>query len=154
MKNVVVSGGFDPVHIGHLQMLEEAKNLGIHLTVILNSDRFLKEKKGFVFMPYKERKMILSGFKAVDKVVKCIDKDDTVIETLKNLKKKNLVDIFANGGDRKNSKDIPEYKVCKDFKIKMVFGVGGEKIQSSSRLVSNLSQFSLYVAFFPAYLAE
>ena len=101
MKKIVVSGGFDPVHIGHLQMLEEAKNLGSHLTVILNSDRFLKEKKGFVFMPFKERKKILSGFKAVDKVVRCIDKDSTVKETLKNLKKRNLVDIFANGGDRR-----------------------------------------------------
>ena len=55
MKKIVVSGGFDPVHIGHLQMLDDAKDLGNHLTVILNSDRFLKEKKGFVFMPFKER---------------------------------------------------------------------------------------------------
>ena len=56
MSKVVVSGGFDPVHVGHLDMLEEARNLGSHLTVILNSDRFLLEKKGFIFMPFKERK--------------------------------------------------------------------------------------------------
>lgn len=141
MKKIVVSGGFDPVHIGHLQMLEEAKDLGNHLTVILNSDRFLKEKKGFVFMPFKERKKILSGFEAVDKVVRCIDKDSTVKETLKNLKKRNLVDIFANGGDRRGSKDIPEYNVCRENNIKMVFGVGGGKIQSSSKLVSNFSNY-------------
>ena len=69
INKIVVSGGFDPVHVGHLQMLEKAKSLGNHLTVILNSDRFLKEKKGYIFMPYKERKKILLGFKAVDKVV-------------------------------------------------------------------------------------
>lgn len=141
MKKIVVSGGFDPVHIGHLQMLDDAKDLGNHLTVILNSDRFLKEKKGFVFMPFKERKKILSGFKAVDKVTRCIDKDNTVIETLKNLKNRDLVDIFANGGDRKDSKDIPEYNICREKNIKMVFGVGGGKIQSSSKLVSNFSNY-------------
>ncbi len=141
MKKIVVSGGFDPVHIGHLKMLEEAKYLGDHLTVILNSDSFLKEKKGFVFMPFKERKKILSGFKAVDKVIRCIDKDSTVKQTLRKLKNEGLVDIFANGGDRKNSKDIPEYKVCKENNIKMVFGVGGGKIQSSSKLVSNFSNY-------------
>ena len=141
MKKIVVSGGFDPVHIGHLKMLEEAKFLGDYLTVILNSDRFLKEKKGFVFMPFKERKKILSGFKVVDKVIECIDKDNTVKQTLIKLKNENLVDIFANGGDRKNSKDIPEYEVCKENNIKMAFGVGGSKIQSSSKLVSNFSNY-------------
>ncbi len=141
MKKIVISGGFDPVHVGHLEMIEEARSLGDHLTVILNSDKFLKEKKGYIFMPYKERKKILSGFAAVDKVIRCIDKDNTVIETLKNLKNRNLVDIFANGGDRKSSKDIPEYNVCKKNNIKMIFGVGGGKIQSSSKLVSNFSNY-------------
>lgn len=141
MKKIVISGGFDPVHVGHLEMIEEAKSLGDHLTVILNSDRFLKEKKGYVFMPYTERKKILLGFKAVDKVVKCIDKDNTVNETLRILKNKNLVDIFANGGDRKNKSDIPEFKICKENNIKMVFDVGGGKIQSSSDLVTKFVNY-------------
>lgn len=141
MNKIVVSGGFDPIHIGHLQMLDDAKSLGNHLTVILNSDKFLKEKKGYFFMPFKERRKILLGFKAVDKVVKCIDKDNTVKETLKDLRKKNLIDTFANGGDRKNIKDIPEYEVCKKNGIKMVFGVGGEKIQSSSKLVNKFLNY-------------
>ena len=141
MKRVTVSGGFDPVHIGHLQMLDDAKALGDHLTVILNSDKFLLEKKGYIFMPYKERKKILLGFKAVDEVIKCIDKDNTVKETLKKLSQKNLVDIFANGGDRKSKEDIPEYKICKENEIKMVFGVGGGKIQSSSKLVDKFSNY-------------
>lgn len=141
MKKVVVSGGFDPVHVGHLQMLEQAKSLGDHLIVILNSDRFLQNKKGYVFMPFKERKKILLGFKAVDKVVKCIDKDNTVIETLKNLKLKDKVDIFANGGDRKSIEDIPESKICKEYNIEMVFGIGGGKIQSSSELVKKFLNY-------------
>ena len=135
MKKVVVSGGFDPVHIGHLEMLKQAKKIGCHLTVILNSDKFLLEKKGFVFMNFRERKKILLGFECVDKVIKCIDQDNTVRETIKGLKEKNQIDIFANGGDRKDEKDIPEYEVCKKLGVKMVFDVGGNKIQSSSKLL-------------------
>ncbi len=142
MKKIVVSGGFDPVHIGHLELLEDAKKLGDHLTVILNSDRFLKEKKGFIFMPFKERKEILLGFSCVDKVINCIDKDATVCETLKMLKNKNQIDVFANGGDRKNKSDIPEYKICKKNNIEMVFDVGGGKIQSSSDLVKQFNNYS------------
>ncbi len=142
MKKIVVSGGFDPVHIGHLELLEDAKKLGDQLTVILNSDKFLKEKKGFIFMPFKERKEILLGFSCVDKVINCIDKDETVCETLKMLKNKNQIDVFANGGDRKNKSDIPEHKICKLNNIEMVFNVGGGKIQSSSDLVSQFNNYS------------
>ena len=92
-------------------------------------------------MPFMERKKILMGFKSVDRVVKCIDKDESVKETLKDLRKKNLIDIFANGGDRKNVKDIPEYEICKKNGIKMIFGVGGEKIQSSSKLVNKFLNY-------------
>ena len=133
MTKVVVSGGFDPLHIGHLRLFEKAKSLGSHLTVILNSDKFLIEKKGFNFMPYSERKEIILGLKCVDRVIKSIDKDQTVCKTLEKLSSKNEIDIFANGGDRKNESEIPEHKVCKEKKIKMVFDIGGGKIQSSSK---------------------
>lgn len=142
MKKVVVSGGFDPVHIGHLKLLEESRKLGDYLTVILNSNNFLKQKKGFIFMTFEERKKILLGFSCVDRVVKCIDKDETVCQTLLNLKKKNQVDIFANGGDRKNKNDIPEYNICRDNDIQMIFDVGGGKIQSSSNLIERFINYS------------
>ena len=138
MKKVVVSGGFDPVHIGHLKLLENARKIGDHLTVILNTDKFLQEKKGFIFMPFKERKEILLGLQSVDRVIKCIDFDNTVCETIKDLHKKKQIDIFANGGDRRNKNDIPEYEICKKSGIKMTFGVGGGKVQSSSNLVRQL----------------
>ncbi|MFH1575456.1 MAG: adenylyltransferase/cytidyltransferase family protein [Candidatus Nealsonbacteria bacterium] len=128
---VATSGGFDPVHIGHIRCFKSAKKLGDKLVIILNSDRFLKKKKGYVFMPFKERKEILESIKYVDKVIPCVDGDQTVCKTLGKLKP----DVFAKGGDR-NIKNIPEKKVCEEYGIKMIFGVGGKKIQSSSNLVN------------------
>jgi len=133
---VAVSGGFDPIHIGHIRYFKAAKKLGDKLVVILNSDKFLKRKKGFVFMPFKERKEVLKSIRYIDKVIPCIDKDQTVCETLKKLKP----DIFAKGGDR-ILENIPERKVCEKLRIKMVFGIGGKKIKSSSWLLTKFTKF-------------
>ena len=86
LKIVAVSGGFDPVHIGHVRQFKEAKRLGDKLYVILNSDRFLKNKKGFIFMPFKQRKEILESIKYIDKVIPCIDRDQSVCRTLAKIK--------------------------------------------------------------------
>ena len=85
-------------------------------------------------MPSGKRKKILLGFNCVDKVINCIDKDATVCETLKMLKNKNQINIFANGGDRKNKNDIPEYKICKQNNIEMIFDVGVEKFNQAQIL--------------------
>lgn len=130
---VAVSGGFDPVHIGHIRQFKAARKLGDKLYAILNSDGFLKRKKGFVFMPFKERKEILESIKYIDKVIPSIDKDQSVCRTLAKL----IPDIFAKGGDR-TLQNIPEAGICRKYKIKMIFGVGGRKIQSSSALTKNL----------------
>jgi len=127
---VATSGGFDPLHIGHVRCFKEAKKLGDFLIVILNSDRFLREKKGFVFMPYKERKEIIESLTCVTKVIACVDKDQSVCKTLEKLKP----NIFAKGGDR-TLENIPEKEVCERLNIKMVFNVGGKKVQSSSWLL-------------------
>jgi len=132
---VVVSGGFDCLHIGHIRLLKKARELG-YLVVILNSDRFLTIKKGRPFMPFEERKEILESIKYVDRVIPCIDKDQSVCKTLKKLKP----DIFANGGDRIDG-NIPEAEVCEENNIKMIFGVGGGKIESSSNLIKNAINF-------------
>jgi len=134
MKIVVVSGGFDPVHVGHIRYCRAAKQLGDELVVILNSDKFLMKKKGFVFMPFNERKEILEAFACVDRVIPCLDKDQTVCKTLEELRP----DIFANGGDR-FLENIPEVDVCRRLGIEMIFNVGGKKIQSSSDLAAKLA---------------
>lgn len=136
---VTVSGGFDPLHVGHVRLFKEAKKLGDKLIVILNSDRFLMKKKGYIFMPYKERKEIIQSIKYVDKLVDCIDKDQTVCKTLAKLKP----DIFANGGDRKSG-NIPEEGICERLGIKMVFNVGKGKVQSSSWLVNRAKAHSKF----------
>tara|TARA_Y100001968_G_scaffold85402_1_gene76510 strand:+ start:727 stop:1134 length:408 start_codon:yes stop_codon:yes gene_type:complete len=128
MKRVVTSGYFDPLHVGHLECLELAKELGDKLIVIINSDFQAKLKKGKSFMNEKDRMKIISALKCVDEVFLSIDKDKSQCESLKYLKP----DIFAKGGDR-TSDEIPEAKVCRDFNIKIIDGLG-EKIRSSSEL--------------------
>jgi D-beta-D-heptose 7-phosphate kinase/D-beta-D-heptose 1-phosphate adenosyltransferase len=129
---VAVSGGFDPLHVGHVRYFREAKKLGNYLVVLLNSDRFLREKKGYVVMPFEERREILEALKPVDEVVAVIDTDDTVARTLEAVKPS----VFAKGGDR-TRKNMPpaEVEVCQRLGIRMVFGVGGGKIRSSSWLI-------------------
>ncbi len=134
-KVVMVSGGFDPVHVGHLDMLKEAKELGDELVVILNNDNWLKLKKGHAFMSELDRKEILESFRFVDRVVitshEPNTKDISVCRELESLKPH----IFANGGDRKED-NIPEYELCNRLGIEMVFGIGKKgKIRSSSELV-------------------
>ena len=134
--HVAISGGFDPLHPGHVRYIQEAAKLGNKLTVILNSDDFLIKKKGYVFMEFNERVEMLMSIKGVDEVFKCIDLDQSVCKTLQVIRP----DIFAKGGDR-NLSNIPEAKVCKELGIKMVFGVGGsDKPQSSSWLVEKAAR--------------
>jgi len=128
---VCVSGGFDPVHIGHLRMIQEASQYG-HVIVIVNSDEWLMRKKGYIFMPFKERCEILEGFAATGKTTFVDDADNTVCEALRRIKP----DYFANGGDRKDD-NTPEMNVCEELGIKMLWNVGGGKIQSSSTLVTD-----------------
>tara|TARA_R110002167_G_scaffold19903_6_gene72976 strand:- start:1567 stop:1989 length:423 start_codon:yes stop_codon:yes gene_type:complete len=132
-KRVALSGGFDPIHVGHVRMIQAAAEMG-DVTVIANSDEWLMRKKGYIFMKYEERQEILNAIKGVYDVVKASDIDDTVCATLLFLRP----DIFANGGDRKEG-NIPEYALCEDMGIKMKFGVGGDdKPQSSSWLIEKV----------------
>ncbi len=136
IESVVVSGGFDPLHVGHVKMFQEAAKLASKLIVIVNNDDFLMLKKGYVFMPIDERMEIIKNISVVDKVVKAIDTDLTVCQTLNLLAKEENIIVFANGGDRQREKDISETTVCRDNQIEMKFNIGGGKIQSSSSLVS------------------
>jgi len=130
-KTICVSGGFDPVHIGHLRMMQEAAQYG-EVVAIVNSDQWLMRKKGYIFMPFEERCEIIRGFKCVTATSSVGDDDGTVCEALRRLKP----DYFANGGDRKTD-NTPEMDVCEEFQIELLWAVGGNKIQSSSTLVND-----------------
>ena len=131
MKVVVVSGGFDPIHSGHIQYFNSAKNLGDKLVVGLNSDDWLSRKKGKAFMSLHERIKITQSLKMVDYVMFFDDSDDSARLLLKLVKQTFPQDeiIFANGGDR-TKENIPEMDVDG---VEFAFGVGGEnKVNSSS----------------------
>ncbi|MDQ3244939.1 MAG: adenylyltransferase/cytidyltransferase family protein [bacterium] len=134
-KIVLISGGFDPIHIGHIRYINEAKKLGDKLVVALNNDHWLRLKKGREFMSAKERKEILESLASVDRVIitshKKGTKDISVCSEIKKIKPH----IFANGGDR-FADNIPEFILCKKMDVKMVFNVGrGGKIRSSSEML-------------------
>ena len=143
-KVVAVSGGFDPLHIGHVRLFREAKKLGDTLVVIVNNDNWLKKKKGIIFMPDKERKMLIEAIKDVDKVILSSHpknpKDMSVSKDLIKLRPS----VFANGGDRNkkdaanpNSSLYKDIRTCERLGIEIVYNIGkGGKIQSSSWLLT------------------
>ena len=126
--SVAVSGYFDPIHVGHLEYLKMAKELGDFLIVIVNNNQQCILKKGKPFMDEKDRVEIVKALGFVDKVFLSIDTDRTVCKSLEEIKP----DIFANGGDR-STDEVPETYVCKKYNIKMIDGLG-DKIRSSSSL--------------------
>jgi len=135
---VVTSGGFDPMHVGHLRCLQESadfvRKIGgkTRLAVIVNGDGFLLRKKGYAFMPLEERMEIIAGVRGVDYVVPWDDGGQTVVGAIEVLKPF----AFTKGGDRDAATNVPEFDVCERLGTKVIFGVGGGKIQSSSELVA------------------
>lgn len=132
---VAVSGYFNPLHVGHLDMIEKAKKLGDKLIAIVNNDTQVGLKGSVPFMSQKDRVRIIAALRDVDEVFLSIDKDKTVCKSLKKIKP----DIFANGGDRKNINDVPEFPICEEYGIKMVDGLG-RKIRASSKMIARASK--------------
>ena len=130
VPTIAVSGGFDPIHKGHVQMIREAAEYG-NVIVFLNSDDWLMRKKGYKFMSFEERAYIAGSIKGVVVVAAVDDSDNTVCAGLKRFRP----DYFANGGDRKQD-NTPEMDVCEELGIQMLWNIGGGKIQSSSDLVA------------------
>ncbi len=128
-KIVVTSGGYDPIHPGHISCIIDSKKYGDTLVVIVNGDAFLTAKKGKPFQNLETRALIVSGIAGVDFVVPFeIENDQTVSKALEALKP----DVFTKGGDRVDETTIPEWETCKKHNIKIVTGVGLEKKWSSS----------------------
>ena len=142
MKKVVITSGyFNPLHIGHINLMRDAKKLGDFLVVIVNNDQQVKIKGSTPFMPETERMEIIKAIKYVDDIFLSIDKTGGQEESLEALAKKYKSHklFFAKGGDR-NIDNLPpeERKVCEEFQIEIVNSVGGGKVQSSSWLLKNI----------------
>ena len=134
MKIVICSGGFDPIHSGHIAYFRAAKRLGDTLVVGVNSDEWLTRKKGTPFMPFRERLEIVQSIKYVDYVMSFNDDDDSAILLIDNVKKAWPKDeiIFANGGDRNPSNN----REANVEGVTFVFGIGGShKMNSSSEIL-------------------
>lgn len=148
MTTIAVSGGFDPVHVGHIELFREAKKLGDRLVVILNNDHWLKKKKGFVFMNENERKAVLLAIRYIDEVIITSHPENPTDMSICRELEALQPDIFANGGDRdkkdadsKTSSLNPEQELCRHLGIKMIFNLG-KKMQSSSELVKRVKELS------------
>ncbi len=131
----MTSGGFDPLHVGHLRCIlataELADDDGGYVVIIVNGDGFLERKKGKPFMKAEERAEIIAGIRGVDAVIIWDDGGQTVTGAIAALKPT----YFTKGGDRAAPKDIPEWEICQEVGCKVIFNVGGGKVQSSSWLI-------------------
>ena len=135
---IMVSGGFDPVHAGHIRMIRHAAEYG-DVIVIANSDEWLYRKKGFVFMEWERRVEILNAIKGVVLVDSVDDSDGTVCDAIRRHKP----DYFANGGDRGRT-NTPEQSVCEQLGVELLWSIGGdEKVDSSSDLAKKARNFTL-----------
>ena len=130
----MISGGFDPIHVGHIQYIQEASvNCNI-LVAVVNGDSFLERKKGYSFMTAQERAYIIDNVKGVDYTVIYESDQDTVNEMIEIIKP----DYFFKGGDRNSPENIPEWDTCIKNHCIVFTNIGGEKIQSSSNLVNRV----------------
>lgn len=138
-KIVITSGYYNPIHIGHLNLFKQAKELGDYLIVVVNNDEQVKAKGSTPFMLEKERLEIVKAIKYVDESFLSIDKDRSVIKSLEHIfsKYKDKEILFAKGGDSTND-NVPEKGICEKYGVKMLLNVGGGKVQSSSWLLKNI----------------
>lgn len=127
---IAASGGFDPLHVGHVRYLKDARRHGSTLVVIVNGDGFLERKKGRAFMPLADRMEIVNALACVDYV--CAWEADTVEGALEILRPR----AFAKGGDRTGPENIPEWETCQRLGIRVILGAGGGKERSSSEMLA------------------
>lgn len=140
MSVIAVSGGFDPLHIGHVRMIRYAAQMG-HVLVIVNNDHWLRTKKGFVFMPEAERVEIMRALDGVDRVVLTEHVSDDPDRSVCRALRRYRPNVFCNGGDR-GVGNTPEIDVCRELAIDMHWAVGGAKVQSSSALVAHVPKIA------------
>ena len=131
---VLTSGGYDPIHPGHIACIVDSKNYGDVLVVVVNGDWFLSNKKGVPFMNLETRCAVVSAIRGVDYVVAFeIENDTTVIQALEAIQP----EVFTKGGDRVDADTIPEWAACQEYGIEVVTGVGDSKVHSSSNILED-----------------
>jgi cytidyltransferase-like protein len=149
MKIVIVSGYFNPVHIGHIRLLRAAEKLGDLVIVIVNNDIQQMLKKGKIIMNQHDRLEIVKSISHVDNACLAMDTDNTVCQTLLSIINQSVYTgnefIFANGGDRDESKKVPEAEICERAGIKMIFDCGGTDKADSSTRINNLIETDRYI---------
>lgn len=132
---ICLSGGFDPIHAGHVRMIQGAVNFG-KVIIILNSDEWLIDRKGYCLIPWSERKEVLMAIEGVDEVVAVDDSDGTVCKALEEIKPT----VFGNGGLRTRG-NTPERELCIDLGIRLVYGIGGgERDQKTLNLRERIKE--------------
>ena len=141
----IVSGYFNPIHIGHLRMIKAARELAPHLVVIVNNDKQQLIKKGRILMNEDDRQAIVAELRCVDEAFVAVDDDSTVVNSLRKVRERypDAELLFCNGGDRSHAEDVPsaETHLTEEIGLEMVYGVGGEeKSDSSSRINEELSR--------------
>ena len=147
MRVVAISGFFNPLHIGHIDYISAARNLGDYLIVIVNSDKQVEIKGSVPFMNQDDRLRIITNIKGVDRAVMAIDEDGSVCQTIREEFKRLQNDpffeemVFANGGDRKEG-GVPEDVLEEELGVRMIYNAGGDKVQSSSDLIKKAEVFS------------
>jgi len=138
----VVSGYFNPAHIGHLRMFQAAKEIAPHLLVLVNNDKQQLLKKGQIIIPEDERLELVSEFRCVDEAILTVDEDATVIRSLHVVRDlyPDAEIVFCNGGDRSSADSLPpaEAETCAELRIEMRYGVGGSEKQDSSTRINEL----------------
>ena len=152
---MMTSGGFDPLHVGHLRCIQGTVKMANNpkefpaaykplVVVLVNCDDFLKAKKGYNFMSLQDRVEIIDGIKGVDCVIPWFyaNEDFTVVKAIDKIRPR----WFTKGGDRTDATNIPEWEICQQRNCKVVTGVGGNKIRSSSEMVENADRFNLEAA--------
>jgi len=142
---ILVSGGFDPIHSGHVALIQEAAKLG-DVVILLNSDNWLQEKKGREFLSFKEREIIMKSIKKVIDVISFDDSDKTCLDGIKKalLKYQDYKIKFANGGDRNNTTTPNQETIfCNENDVEVLWGIGGtNKANSSSQILERWKKFS------------
>ncbi|MFV1957816.1 MAG: adenylyltransferase/cytidyltransferase family protein [Planctomycetota bacterium] len=136
MKNydiLVLSGGFDPLHVGHIRMFQHARDMAALLVVGVNSDDWLQRNRGRVYMPFEERREMVASIRGVTSAVGFDDADDTAVSLLRmvHTMSPGAKLAFGNGGER-TAVNVPEVDVCKELGVDLVWGLGGDHVQASS----------------------